>query len=487
MNRYRRNNGTSLSKNRNLTVDAALDDDDDEDEEKLYERQALIRNDDNDNNNDLSPTSGPIHRRQRSKLIENDNIRTANGYELRDISRSKDEHQNIEYAYYDIQPGDSLQSICLRYAFSVNQIKRLNGLMTDQEFYGLRRLKLPLGRLGLLEDVLKRQQQAAEQSSNLIQIHNNNSSPSENHSQIDQQQQRQQQRYAINSPGSALNLSLANGNNYNSSQNGQRFKPLLSPGYSSDNINSIHLANGALATYPASRLSNGDNVNSGNHLTYNSHSFSSLRDFNNGSEHQLSRQIQNDKNNTTSFDLNGQRPATTTPVLGHSYNNHLPHHQQSSLLNNANNQSGTLTMNEQQMRQKTFIKADNVATSNNGQISIDAILNDIEPVIPNVFEDLDYHVERAKAVAESYDQRAAELADRIDINGGDNGLTRTTSRLTSSTSVSRSVRVSKIPELFFSGENFGLNLTKLIALIIFICLIVPFVYMNQINVVKKQL
>lgn len=323
-----------------------------DDDDKLCEKRALISDDEEE-----ICDRGIVNRR-----------RIKNGFEMKGISSEP----NIEYTYYDIQPGDSLQSICLRYTCPVSQVKRLNGLMTDQEFYGLRRLKLPLGKLALLEDALMQQ--------DLIQMHeSNNNGPQK----------------CVNSPGSALSIT------------NPRFKPLLSPMHSSDNIRATN-------------------------LPHNSHSFTSLRDF----DHK------HDKN--VSIDLGAITPHK---------------HPNSSLLDTNG------------MRHKTFIKSD--ISIEDAQITIDTLLTDTELQVPNVFEDLDYHVEKARAAAEHYDKRAVELADSIDINS--DGQSNPTTR------------VSKIPELFFSGENFGLNLTKLIALIFFICLVIPLVYMNQVNVIKKQL
>jgi hypothetical protein len=88
-----------------------------------------------------------------------------NGCELRSLLSDCNRKETTEYIYYDIQEGDTLHGICLRYACSVSQVKRLNRLMTDQDFHGLTRLKLPLGKFGLLEDLLQQRDQTRHKSS----------------------------------------------------------------------------------------------------------------------------------------------------------------------------------------------------------------------------------------------------------------------------------------------------------------------------------
>lgn len=59
-----------------------------------------------------------------------------------------------DFIYYTVQPGDTLQNLSVRYSCPVASIKRLNNLWSDQEFYGLIRLKLPVGKLRLIADVI---------------------------------------------------------------------------------------------------------------------------------------------------------------------------------------------------------------------------------------------------------------------------------------------------------------------------------------------
>lgn len=352
------------------------------DDEGNHERQTLIDNDELcDDEVDLF--SNPLGMRNRQppnkKTISNED----NTLELRNINKHNKTRDLIdepitEYTYYDIQPEDSLQSICLRYACSVNQVKRINGLMTNQEFYGLRRIKLPLGKLGLLEDILRTQQQN---------LHPDNGSLS-------------QPRLA-NSPGFALSVVTRQ----------SQFKPLLSPGFSSGQINEIN-------DNQSSLYSNKFDSNNIRSQLNHSHSFSNLKDF-------AGRDI--------NIDVDAQHYVDT-----------------------------------RDLKKQSFIKPDLHEPNDMGTEDLLTVVNDN---VDKIFHDLDYHVERAKVAAESYDQRAAELVDKMNTN---------------STSNFRQSRVSKIPEIFFCSENFGLSYKKLLVFIFVVCLVVPLVYINQTNIVAAQ-
>lgn len=373
------------------------------DEEESYERRALIDDQElcDDEINLFSASPFNIRQRQQgNRLISEDK----EGHELRAINGNNNKTRDIisepfvEFTNYDIQPGDSLQSICLRYACSVNQVKRLNNLMTDQEFYGLRKIKLPLGKLGLLEEILQHQ-------ANGLTSNNNNHISNAN----------SLRQNLVTSPGSALYV--------NTGRNNPQFKPLLSPGFSSDRINELNKA--STRKYLTSDLlpnSNGHDVRAQHN---HSHSFSSMRDF-----------------ASTNIDIEPQQ----------------------TLQNNV--------VDRKELEQRNFIKS-NIDQSS--EMDIHSVPLDSNEHVEKVFEDLDYHVERAKVAAESYNQRATELVNRIDINGNSSGP------------IFQRQRVSKIPEIFFCNETFGLNYKKLLVFIFIVCLVVPLIYINQSNIVTTQL
>jgi LysM repeat protein len=117
-------------------------------------------------------------------------LKNRNNYQKNELSCDENYRQDfeltksgslIDFINYEIKESDSLQSIALRYGCSVSKIKQINHLMTDQEFYGLRVVKLPIKKFGILSDVLVHQVNNSSHldsdhnSSNLIDIHFNDS------------------------------------------------------------------------------------------------------------------------------------------------------------------------------------------------------------------------------------------------------------------------------------------------------------------------
>lgn len=73
-------------------------------------------------------------------------------------------HPVSDFILYTIQPGDTLHNLSVKYHCPVATIKRLNNLWSDRDFYGLSKLKLPVGKLGLLADVLKEEGKSTVQT-----------------------------------------------------------------------------------------------------------------------------------------------------------------------------------------------------------------------------------------------------------------------------------------------------------------------------------
>lgn len=61
----------------------------------------------------------------------------------------------IDFVYYTVKPGDTLHNLSVKYSCPVASIKRLNNLWSDQEFFGLTKVKLPTGKLRLIADVIE--------------------------------------------------------------------------------------------------------------------------------------------------------------------------------------------------------------------------------------------------------------------------------------------------------------------------------------------
>ncbi|XP_078070922.1 lysM and putative peptidoglycan-binding domain-containing protein 3 isoform X1 [Mustelus asterias] len=67
-------------------------------------------------------------------------------------STSKDRLDDIVYLVREIQEGDTLNALALQYCCTVADIKRVNNLINDQDFFALRSVKIPVKKITLLSD-----------------------------------------------------------------------------------------------------------------------------------------------------------------------------------------------------------------------------------------------------------------------------------------------------------------------------------------------
>lgn len=74
--------------------------------------------------------------------------------DLSDSDTIRQQASATNFVHYTVQPGDTLQNLSVKYSCPVASIKRLNNIWSDQEFYGLTRIKLPAGRLRLIAEVI---------------------------------------------------------------------------------------------------------------------------------------------------------------------------------------------------------------------------------------------------------------------------------------------------------------------------------------------
>ncbi|XP_043565017.1 lysM and putative peptidoglycan-binding domain-containing protein 3 [Chiloscyllium plagiosum] len=65
---------------------------------------------------------------------------------------SKDRLDDIVYLIWEIQEGDTLNALALQYCCTVADIKRVNNLIKDQDFFALRSVKIPVKKITLLGD-----------------------------------------------------------------------------------------------------------------------------------------------------------------------------------------------------------------------------------------------------------------------------------------------------------------------------------------------
>uniref|UniRef100_A0A8C4RF57 LysM domain containing 3 n=1 Tax=Eptatretus burgeri TaxID=7764 RepID=A0A8C4RF57_EPTBU len=62
---------------------------------------------------------------------------------------------NMVYLDTAVQDGDTLVSFALHYGCTVAEIKRANNLISEQDFYALRTLKIPVPRYGVMTELLE--------------------------------------------------------------------------------------------------------------------------------------------------------------------------------------------------------------------------------------------------------------------------------------------------------------------------------------------
>uniref|UniRef100_J3SCK6 LysM and putative peptidoglycan-binding domain-containing protein 3 n=1 Tax=Crotalus adamanteus TaxID=8729 RepID=J3SCK6_CROAD len=67
-------------------------------------------------------------------------------------SASRERMDDIVFITKDIQEGDTLNALALQYSCSVADIKRVNNLITDQDFFALRTIKIPVKKFSLLTE-----------------------------------------------------------------------------------------------------------------------------------------------------------------------------------------------------------------------------------------------------------------------------------------------------------------------------------------------
>ncbi|XP_041042439.1 lysM and putative peptidoglycan-binding domain-containing protein 3 isoform X2 [Carcharodon carcharias] len=65
---------------------------------------------------------------------------------------SKDRLDDIVYLVREIKEGDTLNALALQYCCTVADIKRVNNLINDQDFFALRSVKIPVKKITLLGD-----------------------------------------------------------------------------------------------------------------------------------------------------------------------------------------------------------------------------------------------------------------------------------------------------------------------------------------------
>ena len=62
--------------------------------------------------------------------------------------------KRINIDFFQVQPGDTLASLSLKYNIPVAELKRVNNIVTETHFYALKRMKIPVKTASLLTEML---------------------------------------------------------------------------------------------------------------------------------------------------------------------------------------------------------------------------------------------------------------------------------------------------------------------------------------------
>lgn len=145
----------------------------------MPERKPLITADTDSNSDeeitlhdirDLKKVSADGNQSSCLRKINKADVNKSNGT----VSENKqicDPYRNCDFLYLQIEEGDTLQSISVKYQCPVSDIKRANKLMSSQEFYGLKYLKIPVKKHSLLTEILPASVEAEPLQSTLLEEH----------------------------------------------------------------------------------------------------------------------------------------------------------------------------------------------------------------------------------------------------------------------------------------------------------------------------
>ncbi|KRZ68096.1 LysM and putative peptidoglycan-binding domain-containing protein 3 [Trichinella papuae] len=92
--------------------------------------------------------------------MDNDSIELrsrVNNKHLRSNSKERREknHECNQFVVYHMCAGDTIQKIALKHNISVNELKRVNNLLSDQDIYALKMIRIPVHRFSFLTDSYK--------------------------------------------------------------------------------------------------------------------------------------------------------------------------------------------------------------------------------------------------------------------------------------------------------------------------------------------
>lgn len=159
----------------------------------------------------------------RYELKTRNNLHNRNSPEKRKIYSDRDpSNDRYELIEKQLEDGDTLQSLSLKYGVTIYQLKRANGMMSDQDFYGLTSIKIPVKKFGIhtsqhqhsksAEDLLTGDDNPVPQL-NHMSHHNSSQTSTRSSSSVSQGSSPYNRSSSLNKSTAGHRLSLSNGNN----------------------------------------------------------------------------------------------------------------------------------------------------------------------------------------------------------------------------------------------------------------------------------
>jgi len=97
--------------------------------------------------------------KKRTRKLSDDEV-----YNLVDVGNAPKAPPLDQCVEAEVQPGDTLTKISLKYNIPVAELKRVNNILSEQQFYALKRIKIPVRAASLLTELLPAVHQAKGES-----------------------------------------------------------------------------------------------------------------------------------------------------------------------------------------------------------------------------------------------------------------------------------------------------------------------------------
>src|SRR5699024_10059683 len=93
-------------------------------------------------------------------------------------ARNELNNEKVDFIFHEIKPNDTLQGIALRYNCTTAKLRLYNHLMSDQDFYGISYIKIPVIKNSVLKETLgnRNDTDATQFVDDLVDISSSNSS-----------------------------------------------------------------------------------------------------------------------------------------------------------------------------------------------------------------------------------------------------------------------------------------------------------------------